>query len=350
MCDSIATVLAAVSFLTASTALAGQPEPTPPAAPAPAASAPVAAAQPASPPPTVTPEPPPTTLVGSAAASNPSTNLIKSKWAITLSGFFQLDSIYDTTESFTDAAAGTAIARPGTFQANNDRMNFSIRNSRIGLRLAAPEFSGVRTSAFLEFDFLGNLTPPLTETQLFSNPSVRARHIYLKVENDYVNVLVGQTWHIFGWQPFYFPNTTALQGMPGETFGRSMQVQLSRSFPSPLVNVDVAVAGVRPPERDSAMPDLQGGLRFLFNKWRALHVNGNGGYQAVDPSSIGVSGLVRRFSVREFSAAPMNNMTATGWGISIDGLTALIPATNEHRQNALILQGSFQTGSGFNDQ
>src|SRR5262249_16898717 len=233
MSDSIATMLAAVAFPRPPRPPARPPEPPPAPAPAPAQ-------QPAPPPQPLTPQPPPTAVVETPAPKPPVPNFVKAKWGITLSGYFQADSIYDSTQSFNDAAVGTAIARPGSYAARNDRVNFGIRSSRGSLRLTAAEFWGIRRSAFVEFDFLGNNTPPLNETQLFSNPTMRARHVYLKLDSEYLSLLVGQTWHVFGWQPFYFPNTTSLQGVPGEPFTRSMQIQVAHTFASSPFNVDVA--------------------------------------------------------------------------------------------------------------
>jgi hypothetical protein len=80
------------------------------------------------------------------------------------------------------------------------------------------------------------------------------RHAYLAVENEYVDVLYGQTDDVFGWQ-----NT------PSSTF-RHVQLRLSRSFggydpeatvQSSAVGLDVAAAALRPVQRDSQVPDAQ---------------------------------------------------------------------------------------------
>jgi hypothetical protein len=275
---------------------------------------------------------------------------VKTKWNATLTGFLQLDSIYDSTQSFLDNTGGTIVARPGTYAGDHDRMTFGFRNSRFGFRLNAPEFGGLRASGFIEVDFLGNQPGAITETAFWSNATMRARHVYVKVETDYVDLLFGQTWHLFGWQPFFNPNTAELQGVPGQLFTRSTQLRLSRMFKSDPVNVEVAVAAVRPFRRDAAVPDGQAGLRVLLNGLKAFHVNGNGGSQAVDPLAVGVSGLVRRFRLVELSATPRASRTATGWGLSFDGLFPIIPVTGEDHGNKLTLQGAIQTGSGFSDQ
>ena len=44
---------------------------------------------------------------------------------------------------------------------------------------------------------------------------MRIRHAMFRVETPVVDVLVGQYWHLFGWQDGYHPNTTEIQGVPG---------------------------------------------------------------------------------------------------------------------------------------
>jgi hypothetical protein len=310
-------------------AVAPAPEPSPALV--------VAAPPPTAPPPSATP--PPVAFVP-----------VKSKWSLTIAGFLQIDAIYDSTQSFLDNTGGTLVQRPNTYLGDHDRMTMSFRNSRFGVRLGAPDFWGVKASGFIEFDFLGNQPGGITEPAFFSNATMRARHVYLKLESEYVDLLFGQTWHLFGWQPYYNPNTAELQGVPGQLFSRSVQLRLSHMFKTDPLNVDVAAAAARPAQRDSAIPDGQGGIRFLLNGVKALHINGNGGAQSVDPLSIAVSGLVRQFRVKDFVANPKASMTATGWAVAIDALIPIIPASADDTGNKLTVQGSFQTGSGFNDQ
>ena len=109
-----------------------------------------------------------------------------------------------------------------------------------------------------------------------------------------------------------------------------------------------------PPQRDAGVPDGQGGLKFVVNNWKGVHTAGGGAGNAVDGLTVGVSGLVRQFKVLQFLPAaagtvPESN-AKTGWGVSVDGMIPVIPATPGHIANALTLNGSFQTGSGFNDQ
>jgi hypothetical protein len=70
---------------------------------------------------------------------------------------------------------------------------------------------------------------------------------------------------------------------------------------------------------------------------------------ASDALSVGVSGVVRRFTVAEFTAAPARRVSTTGKGISLDALLPVVPGSMNDRANALTLTGSFVTGSGIAD-
>ena len=165
--------------------------------------------------------------------------LVLGRWSTTLYGFVEADSIFDSTQSFNDLAGNTQIARTGTYQSNNHRLMFGVRNSRIGFRLRAPEYHRVRASAMLEMDFLGNQPPNATEAAFFTSPTFRIRHFNLKVETPIVDVLIGQYWQLFGWQSTYQPNTVEIQGVPGEVYSRTPQIRLSKAIKTAPITFEI---------------------------------------------------------------------------------------------------------------
>lgn len=278
-----------------------------------------------------------------------------SKFALTLYGFVQANALYDTTQSFTDQMGNGLVARPGTYAGTHDRFQLSARHSRFGLRLKAPEWHDMRASAVMEFDFLGN-QPPVgtgqpyftTEASFITNPSLRARHLYLKVETPYLDVLIGQYWAIFGGQPAAHPNGLEIQGVPGQLFARMPQIRLSRMLRSDPVNVELVVGAVRPVERDSGLPDGQAAIRLLLNKWTGFTTSGAVG-SSLQPASLSVSGDVRSVRLPEFSAAPMVANSALGGGFAADLMLPILPATAQSRAGALTLVGEFAWGKGTAD-
>jgi hypothetical protein len=87
----------------------------------------------------------------------------------------------------------------------------------------------------------------------------------------------------------------------------------------------------------------------LFNQWKGLHTTSQT-QTAVDAAGVGVSGLVRHVRLPELSASPHSATAKTGWGVSVDALVPIVPATAERHSNALSLTGSFVTGAGTADQ
>ena len=273
---------------------------------------------------------------------------VRSKWSGTIYGFAELDAITDSSQSFTDLAGNAGLAPRDTFGANHGRATISARNSRFGLRFAAPEAGAFHVSGMVEADFFGNQPPNASESAFFTNPTLRLRHAMVKVETPVVDVLLGQYWQLFGWQPMFHPNTVDLQGLPGQVFGRTPQLRLSRTFTTGPLGVELAVAAARPPQRDAGLPDGQAGARFMLNGWKGVHTLGATGTTA-DPLAVGISGAARRFELQRAASDPDHAATAHGWGYSLDALLPVIPAALDARGNALTLTGSFVRGDAIAD-
>ena len=290
-----------------------------------------------------------------AAPSGPLS--VTAKFSATLYGFVEFDSILDSTQSFNDVAGNGSIARSGTFAANHDRMIFGARNSRLGFKLKGPESEMIKSSAIAEMDFLGNQpqgspspagSPAVSESAYFANPTFRIRHMALKFETPFVDILAGQYWQLFGWQANFHPSSVDIQGLPGQVYSRAPQLRLSHTVKTDAVNVEVAVAASRPPQRDSGSPDGQAGLRLIVNEWKGMRTAGGTG-TSVDPASIGVSGVARRFRLPEFANAPTQTQTINGYGLSLDAIIPVVPATATNWDNALTLTASFARGQAIAD-
>jgi hypothetical protein len=269
------------------------------------------------------------------------------QFTATLYGFVELDTIYDSTESFNDLAGHAGIARPGAHGATHGRFTFSLRNSRLGVKLVSPSFRRIVASAVFEVDFLGSQPAGTSEAVTFSSPFPRTRHVYLKLETPVLDVLIGQYWQLVGFQPYHEPADVQIKGVPGQVYSRAAQIRIARLLRGEAVSLELAVAASRPPQRDSISPDGQGGLRLLVNRWKGVRTIGSA-TTAVNPMDLAVSGAVRRFSLAA-PGDPTRSLTTHGWIVSADAFLPVIPGTEERRQNALTLTGSFARGAGTAD-
>ncbi len=263
-------------------------------------------------------------------------------------GFVELDFLHDSTQSFSEAIVNNTMARPATLAGDNPRTQVSARDSRVGVKLAAPERGHVKTSALVELDFFGNQPVPATEDATFSAPAVRLRHAYVKFETPLVDVLAGQTHDLFGWGGAgFYPNTVAFLGVPGEIYHRDAQLRVSKVLTGSAATVEVALAAVRPAQRDGEIPDGQGGLRVAFDRWMGGGAQG-AGQPTAQPASLGVSGLYRHFSVPAFTASAANPNTATGWGAAVNLFLPIIPArSRDDFGNTLSATAEATMGTGI---
>jgi len=296
-------------------------------------------------------------------------SLVLGKWVTTVYGFLEGDSIYDSTQSFTDAAGGTQVLRPSGqtaapvtaisggappvqatqgYEGSHGQTLFSVRNSRLGLRLRTPGTETVHVSGLLEMDFLGNQPSGISQTSYFTSPTMRLRHAMFRVETPVVDVLVGQYWHLFGFMENYLPNTTEIQGLPGELYARAPQVRISKTIHAGSSRLEIAIAGVRPPS-GSELPEGEAGIRYSLESWKGMHTAGATG-TSLAPLSIAVSGDYRHFEIPEVAAViPTAMVHKSAASVAGDIFLPILPAREGKHDNALSLIGQAVYGNGIAD-
>lgn len=271
-------------------------------------------------------------------------------WQMGFFGWLELDALYDTTQSFTESVLNNSVARPHTIAGDNPRFQGTPRDSRIGFKVVAPYFGSLRGSAFFEADFFGLLPPNATQDQSYAYGTIRLRQYYARLETPAFDLIVGQTFDLFGWGSYgFFPNTPAFLGVMGEVFHRNPQLRLTtKPLGGELAAVEVAVAGVKPATRDTALPDVQAGARLTFDHWLGASAQGPRLARPA-PAALGVSGVGRRMSVTDFNALAADPRVAYGWGAAVDAFIPIIPASATSLSNALSLTLEASTGTGIAD-
>lgn len=275
----------------------------------------------------------------------------KRGWETTFYGFAELDAMHDTSQAYGAASNNAMLARPGSYAGAHARTQLTIANSQLGVRLAAPDYGRIKTSGRAEVDFFGVQPTDATEQTTFTTPSVRMRLFYAQLRTPIVDVLVGQYHELFAWGgEGFFQNSLAFLGVAGEIYHRNPQIRLSKTLGGEsAVNLDIAVAAVRPVQRDSEMPDVEAGLKLTVNAWKGATAQGFG-RPTVAPMAIGLSGVGRRFAVAEFLPSPGDSKIAFGWGAAANAFIPIIPARSEtDRSNALSLTGEASVGTGISD-
>jgi hypothetical protein len=291
-------------------------------------------------------------LVEAPVAHAAVTLMEKDDWKVTMNGFVETDYVYDTTRSFTEIIGNNPVARTSTLNGDNARAAFSDRNSRLGFSVYAPEQGGWKSKGVFEMDFLGNnntgnSTSP--ENTTYASPLPRIRHAYFSTENDGWKFLSGQTWSLFGWQPYYFPTILTVAPAPGQLFQRSLQFMVMKDMhmgDSNLLQAGVSIE--RPSQRDAAMPNLNVGLRWALNSYRAVYASSYGDVNT-EALSVGLSGAFRQFDVNAAGSSDTVGHS-NGSAFAADVLIPIIPASDEKdRGNSLTLTAEFSAGSGYAD-
>jgi hypothetical protein len=298
-------------------------------------------------------EAPPTPVIDSTPApkATPPAPLLSGEpgWQMGFFGFLELDAIWDSTQSFSETVLDNTIARPHTIAGDNSRFQGTAKDSRIGYKIAAPAFGSLKASAFMEADFFGIIPTTATQDQSYVYDTIRLRQYYAKLETPIVDLLVGQTFDLYGFGgQGFFPNTPAFLGVMGEVFHRNVQLRLTKVIETDPVNVEIAVAGVRPATRDSGVPDAQAGLKINVNGWQGASAQGPRPAKAA-PLSLGVSAVGRKLSVTDFETITANPQTVYGWGAAADLFLPIIPARGKDLSNALSFTGEYSRGTGVSD-
>ena len=145
--------------------------------------------------------------------------LAQEETSATLYGYAKGEFAFDSRQVVA-AREGNFIdlASPNATGTNVANFNGWGIESRLGVKIAGPEFFGMKSEALIEGHFFGNNG----QTNNFG-----LRHAYVKLSSDRVEWLVGQYWH-----PMFVTNVSPgtynfNAGSPFQPFNRSPQIRFS---------------------------------------------------------------------------------------------------------------------------
>jgi hypothetical protein len=269
-------------------------------------------------------------------------------WQMGFYGWLELDALWDSTQSFNETILDQNIARPNTYAGDNPRFQGTVKDSRLGFKVAAPDYGSIKASSQFEADFFGLQATP-TQDQQYTYSTIRLRHYFAKLETPVLDLLVGQTFDLYGWGgQGFFPSTPAFLGVMGELFHRNVQLRLSKTVGGEAASLEIAVAGVRPATRDSGVPDVQAGLKLSLKGIQGASAQGPRPAKPA-PLAIAVSAVGRRLYVTDFQAIAADAQKAWGWGAAVDAFIPIIPVSGGDLSNALSVTGEYSRGTGVAD-
>jgi hypothetical protein len=270
-------------------------------------------------------------------------------WQFGFYGWLELDALYDTTQSYSETVLNQNVSRPNTIAGDNARFQATPKDSRLGYKVVAPAFGSAKASAQMEADFFGTVPSNATQDQSYTYSSIRLRQYYAKLETPVIDLLVGQTFDLFGWGgQGFFPSTPAFLGVMGEVFHRNVQLRLTKVINTDPISIEIAAAGVRPATRDSGTPDVQAGLKISINGWQGASAQGPRPAKPA-PLALGVSAVGRRLTVTDFQSITGDPQVIRGWGGAASAFIPIIPASGNDLSNTLSVTGEFSRGTGISD-
>ena len=305
--------------------------------------------------------------VGSRASTAPT--FVVGRFVTTLYGYLEGDIIHDNQRAALDSYGGSPVLNTNTvYNGQDGRTVFSSRGTRLGIRFAAPEVSGLRVRGNFEMDFVGNqpgappntsTTPSISEAAFFDNPTPRIRIALVQADTDYLTLSVGQTWNVMAFAAAFLPTSVQPQGLPGQLFGRNPQLRLSHLFDMKAFSFDVAGAALRSPQFNSEVPDLQGGIKFNVNGITGVQSIGSTA-TTISPASIAFTAATRMIRMATNVAPPpgsaagtaptmaTNSDTVHGHVYALDAFLPVLGA-KERGPFAVSLLGEATTGTGMAD-
>ena len=308
-------------------------------------------------------------------APPPGYTTMMGKWVTTMYGFVQVDSVYDSSNSYNNwpfnaAPANSAVASGNGPTVDSSRFGMDVNNSRIGFALSSPIYNGYKIRALLEMDFLASPGESLDASGLgyVTNPIFRIRHFFFDVTTpSWGNVLVGQYWSLFGEQPYNIQNNLQIAPGPGTAYGRFPQIRWYKNLhlSDSGVMLEPAVAVMTPPTTTGGIPAFTEALKLSDSNLMTEMMIGDTG-KGQFPASLSISGIEQNYSgynggnpvkTAATSTSPAsyytnyNNTKNTGFNSwtaagAVDLILPIIPIHDDKPGNNLTLQAEYTWGQG----
>lgn len=272
-------------------------------------------------------------------------------------GFLMTSFTADSTQSFLEASASGLVQKrtangggADNFAGKHPRTMLSNRGTDLGVELSPIQTaSGITAKGRLEMDFMGNDAvntapganggpPAQTENNFFSKPAIRFVHAFAELGYHDWGLILGQTFTLFGWAPYYFQGESTIFPGTGGMITPVPQIRLknTRDLGDDWV-LESAAGMARPAAMNSGLPEGQAGVRVSWNGRKSVVMTKDSFVPR--PLSIGVTGVV--LPVRTDAG------NANGTGVALDFTIPLLAPASGTRANGLSLLGELVQGQGI---
>jgi hypothetical protein len=153
----------------------------------------------------------------------------KKKWELNMSGIVSTEFFWDTRKPVESRDGGIYLYPEDVFFDKNGKdiharasFNFCAMNTRLSLKVKAPDALGAKVSGMIEGWFMG-----------ISNTNMNGfalRHAWIKMEWKTTQLLMGQTWHPLFTSPMFAHTVAGSAGAPFQPFARVPQILLTQKI------------------------------------------------------------------------------------------------------------------------
>ncbi len=302
---------------------------------------------------------------------------VTSRLKLSIGGYIKPEFMYRTNNGG-NALSGTipgiqnfgvgAVPQHGTIAGENGQFVATAAETRFNFTLTAPDWRGLKPTAFLEMDFMGDTASTIERFSAccaagfgnaqgnVANGGFRIRHAFLRLAGEGLGgsyeLTFGQTWGIFGMLPYYAGSTL---DFGGATIWGQRQPQLSlrhtmrffRDFAWETAIGAMADTNGTNGNNETPAGDISG--RLIYSGWQGWQ----GGGRA--PTSLGVSGRLQRqkadvlATAGGFTGTPFTrSLSATAWGFTGGIFLPILPGVSAtDRTWALSVVGEGGLGEGI---
>ena len=203
------------------------------------------------------------------------------KWDLNWSGLLGFEVFWDTRKPVEVRDGGIFLYPANVFYAKNGKdiharasFNFCVMNTRLTLKIQAPEALGAKVTGMIEGWFMGISNNDMNGFAL--------RHALIKMDWNSTQLLMGQTWHPLFTERMFSFTVAGSAGAPFQPFARSPQIRVTQklvknNFLLLYLNAQRDLLGFGPYGasaeylRQSMMPEM--GVQYIFDGQKRVHKN-----------------------------------------------------------------------------